>query len=245
MNNGTIVTMLKDLKLNGFAESFNELMSLPLQMRPGLDVCVARMIEAEQCHRNNARTQKLLKAAKLRYGGYIEDIECSASRNLLQSDLSEIASCSFVRRGENLLITGLTGVGKSYLACAVGRQACTLGIPTLYVNLNRFLETVAQAHLDGTMEKLLNKLHKYDLLILDDFGLRQLTPDARLALLQILEDRFECKSLIIASQLPVANWYEYINDNTLADAIMDRLVNNSIHMDLKGESMRKRKRYGK
>lgn len=242
MNTEMLTTMLKDIKLHGFAESFSALMDMPLQMRPPLDVCMARMIEAEQCYRNNARTQKLLKAAKLRFCAHIEDIECSESRNLTQSMLSEIADCSFIRRGLDLLITGYTGAGKSYLACAVGRQACILGIPTLYVNLNRFQEQIAQARLDGTFEKLLDRLNKYDLLILDDFGLCPLTPDSRVALLQILEDRYELKSVVIVSQLPLKNWYEYIGDNTHADAIMDRLIYNAIHLDLKGESMRSRRR---
>ena len=242
MNAEMLSTMLRELKLNGFAESFSDLMNMPMQMRPSLDVCMARMIEAEHCHRNSARTQKLLKAAKLRYGAHIQDIECSVSRNLTPAMLSEIADCNFIRRGENLLVTGLTGVGKSYLACAEGNQACMLGIPTLYVNLNRFQEQIAQARLDGTFEKMLNKLYKYDLLILDDFGLRPLSPDSRIALLQMLEDRYERKSVIIVSQLPLKNWYEYIGDNTIADAIMDRLINNAIHIGLKGESMRGRRK---
>ena len=212
MNAEMLSTMLRELKLNGFAESFSDLMNMPMQMRPSLDVCMARMIEAEHCHRNSARTQKLLKAAKLRYGAHIQDIECSVSRNLTPAMLSEIADCNFIRRGENLLVTGLTGVGKSYLACAEGNQACMLGIPTLYVNLNRFQEQIAQARLDGTFEKMLNKLYKYDLLILDDFGLRPLSPDSRIALLQMLEDRCERKSVIIVSQLPIKNCMDRLID---------------------------------
>lgn len=242
MNIEVIAKMLQELKLHGMAESFTGLMNTPMQMRPSLDVCVSRMIEAENCYRSKALTEKLLKAAKLRYGAHIEDIECSVTRNLTESMLAELAGCSYIRRGENVLITGQTGCGKSYLACALGRQACMLGFRTQYVNLNRFIEAVAQARLDGTFLNMLNKLDKFDLLIFDDFGLDDITPDTRIALLQMLEDRYERKSVIIASQLPLKNWYDYIGDETLADAIMDRLINNATHVDLKGESMRRRKR---
>lgn len=242
MNTEVIVNMLKELKLHGMAESFSGLMNTPMQMRPALDVCMSRMIEAENCWRNKARTEKLLKAAKLRYGAHIEDIECSVARNLTEAMLAELSECNYIRRGENVLITGQTGCGKSWLACALGRQACMLGFRTLYVNLNRFIEAVAQARLDGTFQKMLNRLEKYDLLIFDDFGLDSLTADTRIALLQMLEDRYERKSVIIASQLPLKNWYDYIGDATLADAIMDRLINNATHVDLKGESMRRRRR---
>ncbi|MCF0211422.1 MAG: ATP-binding protein [Bacteroidales bacterium] len=242
MNTELIATMLKELNLPGMAERFTALMSLPMQRRPALDVCVSRMIEAEQCHRRDALTERLLKAAKLRFTAHIEDIECSVTRNLTEAMLSEVADCGFIRRGEQLLITGATGCGKSFLACAIGRQACTLGFRTSYMNLNRFMDTIAQSRLDGTFQKMLNKLDKTDLIILDDFGLQPLTPDTRIALLQILEERYERKAAIIASQLPLKNWYDYIGDDTLADAIMDRLVNSSIHIDLKGESMRGRRK---
>lgn len=242
MNAEIIVTMLKNLKLTGMAEAFSDLMNMPLQIRPSLDVCVSKMIEAEKCERNNALTEKLLRNAKLHHTVYVEDIECSLERNLTQSTVSELADCSFIRRGENLIVTGQTGVGKSFIICALGRQACMAGLKTLYVNLNRFMEVIAQSRLDGTFQKLLDKLNKNDLLILDDFGLQTLNQDTRLALLQLLEDRYECKSVIIASQLPIANWYDYIGDNTLADSIMDRLVNTSIHIQLTGPSMRRRRK---
>ena len=152
-----------------------------------------------------------------------------------------LADASFIERAENVLITGATGCGKSYLACALGRLACTHGYKVLYLGMTRFLEKVAQAKLEGTYVKLLNQIEKNQLIILDDFGLHPLDNTTRLALLQILEDRYAKKSIIITSQLPIKNWFEYINEPTLADAIKDRLSANANKIELKGESLRKQK----
>ena len=149
-----------------------------------------------------------------------------------------MADCAFIDRAENLLITGATGAGKSFLACAFGHQACVAGYKTLYLNLNRFTEKIMLAKLDGSFVKTLNQLEKVKLLILDDFGLAPLDQNSRLALLQILEDRYEKKSVLIASQLPLRSWHEYIGEPTLADAIMDRLFANAHRIELKGESLR-------
>jgi DNA replication protein DnaC len=151
-----------------------------------------------------------------------------------------MADCSFIDRAENILISGATGAGKSFLACALGHQACVMGYKTLYLNLNRFTEKIMVAKLDGSFVKLLNQLEKVKLLILDDFGLAPLDQNTRLALLQILEDRYAKKSVVIASQLPIAKWHDYIGEPTLADAIMDRLFANAHRFELKGESLRKR-----
>lgn len=177
----------------------------------------------------------------------MKDVECSAGRNLTQATLNTLADCSFIRNGDNLLITGLTGCGKTYLACATGGQACNLGLRTLYLNVNSFIEDIMQAKLGGTMNKLIAKLNKNDLLILDDFGMVPLPTDVRITLLRILEDRYDRKSTIIVSQLTLDKWYDYLagksNDEMAADTIMDRLVNGAAnHIDLKGESMRKRRR---
>lgn len=234
----TIEDGLRRLHLDGMADAFADIAALPLQMRPNVETAVQKMVEAEIRHRNDKLTAKLLKAAKLRYRVLVEDIICSTERNLTQDVWSELAECSFIRRGDNLLITGKTGCGKSYIACALGYQACTLGHKTLYLNMNRFTETIKQAKLDGSINKLMDKLNKHDLLILDDFGLQSIDSDTRLALLTLLEDRYNNKSMIIISQLPLEKWYDYIAEPTLADAIMDRLVHISPHLKLTGESMR-------
>jgi DNA replication protein DnaC len=152
-----------------------------------------------------------------------------------------LADGMFIDRAENILITGATGCGKSYLACALGRQACSLGYRVIYFGMNRFLEKIAQSKLDGTFIKMLNQIEKTHLLILDDFGLTPLDSISRLALLQVLEDRYERRSVIITSQLPVIKWYDFIGEPTLADAIMDRLAGNAHRIELKGESLRKKK----
>lgn len=237
-----IADRLRHLGLEGMAESFISLMNIPIQMRPRLDTAVQQMVEEETRYRNDKRTEKLLRAAKLRNKVYVEDIICSTERNLTNDTMSELSTCSFIRQGQNLLITGKTGCGKSYLACALGTQACILGLRTLYLNLNRFVEAIKQAKLDGTFRKMLNKMEKIDLIILDDFGLQKLDSETRLALLTILDERYDRKSVIICSQLPLDKWYDYIADATLADAIMDRLIHSSHHVMLTGNSMRKQRR---
>ena len=147
----------------------------------------------------------------------------------------------YLDHGENLLITGATGCGKSFLACALGHQACIQGYKTSYLNMNRLIEKVTLSRLDGSYIKLLNHLERQSLIILDDCGLQPMSQELRLTLLQLLEDRYGKKSIIITSQLPVAKWHEYINDPTLADAILDRLTANAHRIELKGESLRRKK----
>ena len=171
----------------------------------------------------------------------MEQVESGASRNLSKQQLATLAEGLYLGNGENILITGATGCGKSFLACVLGHQACLQGYKTTYLNMNRLIEKVTLSKLDGSYIKLLNHLEKQTLIILDDFGLQPLSQEIRLTLLQLLEDRYGKKSLIITSQLPVAKWYEYINDPTLADAIMDRLTANANRIELKGESRRRKK----
>lgn len=242
MNTQETIIQLKELKLKGMAASLEAVMTLPVQNRPTLELAIARMVEAEQQDRRDRKTEMYLKTSRLRYTALLEDVICGADRNFTKEDLAALSDCSFIRRHENLLIQGKCGCGKSFLACALGRQACILGYRTVYLNMNSFVEKVAISKLDGSFLKMITSLEKNDLIILDDFGLQPMDMNTRLALLQILEERYERKSVIIASQLPIAKWYDYIGDATLADAIMDRLVANANKIELKGESMRQRKK---
>lgn len=242
MNNLETISQLESLRLRGMANYVRSLTEMSLQDRPTLEIAIARMAESELEDRNRRRTEMYLKTSKLRYDSVLENVECSTERNFTKDDLQSLADCGFIRRAENLLITGKTGCGKSYLACAIGRQACFLGLRVEYFSMNKFIERIALAKVDGSMLKVVNHIEKNDLVILDDFGLQPLTDNARLALLQILEDCYERKSVIITSQLPVSKWYDYINEPTLADAIMDRLTANAHRVELKGESMRRKNR---
>lgn len=228
------------LKLHGMAQAYRTTLALPSHELPTIHELMATLADAEHSSRIYQRTQMYLKFSNLRYDAVLEQIKCSPERNLTRNQILALADCAYIQRAENILITGSTGCGKSYLACAFGRQACTLGYKALYLGMNRFTEKLALSKLDGSYIKLLNQIEKVPLVIFDDFGLTPLENQVRIALLQVLEDRYGKRSTIITSQLPVNKWHQYINEPTLADAIMDRMSGSAHRFELKGESLRKR-----
>lgn len=239
MNTEATLEQLRELKLHGMARGYQAVLSLPVNNQPETHELLAQLVQQELEHKRFKRTELYLRLSKLRYAAMLEEVKCLPERNLSREQVSLLADCSWIDKAENILICGATGVGKSFLACALGHQACLMGYKTLYLNMNRFIEKVTLAKLDGTFIKLLGQIEKTQLLILDDFGLQPLNADNRLALLQILEDRYRKKATIIASQLPVAKWHEYLGDPTLADAILDRLTAHAHRLDLKGKSLRR------
>lgn len=240
MNNQIVLDKLKTLKLDGMEKAYSSILSLPIHEQPNFQLVVNRIIDAEIEYRQQYKTNIYLKLSKMRYHAVIEQVECNVHRNLTQDQMFSIADCSFINRADNILITGATGCGKSYLACAIGRQACSLGYKTIYYGMGRLMEKITQSKIDGSYLKFINNLAKVHLLIIDDFGLHPLDANSRLALLQILEDRHGLKSSMIVSQLPTQNWYQYIGEPTIADAILDRVFSNAHKFDLKGESMRRK-----
>ena len=241
MNTTQTLEQLQQLRLQGMHQAYRSQLELPMdQQLEGHDL-IAHLTQSEQLNRSQEKTAYYLKLAKLRLPATVEQIECSPSRNLSKQQLATLIEGRYLHEGENILITGSTGCGKSYLACALGHQACMQGYKTTYLNMNRLIERVTLSKLDGSYIKLLNHLERQTLIILDDFGLQNLGQDVRLTLLQLLEDRYGKKSIIITSQLPIPKWHEYINDPTLADAILDRLTANAQRIELKGESLRRKK----
>jgi DNA replication protein DnaC len=238
INTNATLEQLEQLKLQGMVQAYQGALSMPAHEQPTAHELIAHLAEAEKQSRLSTRTQIYLKLSKLRYDAVLENIQCSTARNLTRDELLSFADCGFIQRSENIIITGATGCGKSYLACAIGRQACSLGYKTYYLGMNRFIEKLMLARIEGTYIKLLNQLEKIPLIILDDFGLAPLDHNTKLALLQVLEDRYGRRSTIITSQLPSGVWHQYLNEPTLADAIMDRLSASAHRLELKGESLR-------
>ena len=201
---------------------------------------LAELLESEWDERYNRRIERLIRAASFHYRASIEEILFEEGRNLDRGKIEQLAECNYIEKGDSILITGATGTGKSYLATALGYQGCIEGKKVLYLNINKLFAKMRSAKLEGSYIRELNKMSKFNLLILDDFGLQAPDKGDRITLLEIIEDRQEKGSIIVTSQLPVSKWFEVIGEKTIADAIMDRLAHQSYRIELQGESMRKK-----
>ncbi|MDQ3684506.1 MAG: IS21-like element helper ATPase IstB [Acidobacteriota bacterium] len=231
---------LRVMKLTGMADAFTQQLEQPSTHELSFGERFALLVDREITHRENRRLTRLLQLAHLKQPASIEDIDYQHKRGLDRSQMAGLATCDWVRAHHNLHITGPTGCGKSWLACALGNQACRQGLSVRYERTSRLLEALRIARGDGSDGKRLIQIAKTDLLILDDFGLKPLAQQERHDLLEVIEDRHGAHSTLITSQLPVSSWHEYLNDPTVADALLDRLLSHGHRLELKGESMRPR-----
>ena len=241
MLNHPTLEKLRTMRLTGMADAFQEQLSQPL---PDLDFesRLGILIEREWYLRENRRLKRRVQQAKFKQTACIEDIDFKHSRGLDKSNVLELARGQWINQHLNLLITGPTGCGKTYLACAFAHRACLTGFTSRYYRLPRLWHELKLAKADGTYNNWLLTLAKVDVLILDDWGVVSPDVEQRRDLLEMIDDRYQQRSTIITSQLPTTHWHEHLNDATLADAILDRLLHNSIRLELKGDSIRKDKK---
>jgi DNA replication protein DnaC len=239
MNTETL-TKMKRMRLHGMHSSFQMLVESKRNEQLTSDECIAQLINSEWDERHHRALARSTKRAHFRYRASIEQIDFSAGRGIDKNKLHRLADGSFITKNENLLITGPTGTGKSFLASALGHQACLLGFKVLYTNTARLLAQLKMAKADGSVMKEMIRIEKIDLLIFDDFGIQPFDAINRSCLLEIIEDRHGKHSTIFTSQLPVKQWYDVIGDATIADAILDRIVHTAHRIELIGESMRRK-----
>jgi DNA replication protein DnaC len=232
---------LQHLKFTGMAAALAEQMQMPDIEELAFEERLGLLVDRELTERENRRLSSRLRRARLKHNAALEDIDYRHPRGLDKSLIQFLATCQWVKEHLNILITGPTGVGKTWIACALAHKACREGYTAGYLRLPRLLQDMAIAKGDGRYPKLLATLAKTDVLVLDDWGLAKLTGEQRRDLLEILEDRHATRSTLATSQLPIETWHDIIGDPTLADAILDRLVHNAYRIHLKGASMRKRK----
>jgi DNA replication protein DnaC len=235
-----IESQLTRLRLHGMSRSWQALLETRKSHELSLSEGLALLLQAEEEDRADRRFEQLKKNARFRYQASVEELRLEASRGLDKGLVLSLATGEYLAKAESVLISGATGCGKSFLASALGHQACAQGYKVAYYNVQKLLLRTKMARLDGTIYKFLERLSKTDLLVLDDFGLTHLEQQQRLDLMEIIEDRHAKASTIIASQLPVASWYDVIGEETIADAILDRLVHSSYRIELRGESLRKK-----
>lgn len=239
MNTKATLEKMNQMKFYGMARTYQAFLTQKNHEQLTHDGMIAHLVESEWLDREDRKTHRFIRAARFRYPASIEQIDYYTSRNLDKNQILRLSEGNYIRNNENLIITGPTGVGKSYIASALGYQACQQGFKVRYFNLNKLFSWMHISQADNSYLKELNKLEKTNLLIIDDFGLQPIEGQNRNLLLEIMEDRYDRQSTIIASQIPVEKWFDLFDDNTVADAILDRLIHRAHRIVLKGESMRK------
>jgi len=240
MNEITLKRM-NQMKLFGMHQAFQGMVETKGHQKLTQDELINLLVQAEWENRENRKISRSLRNARFRYQATLEEINYEHQRNLDKNQFLRFYDCSYIDRKENILLTGPTGLGKSYIVSALGHQACMRAYRVLYMNTQKLFTRLRVAKADGSYPKETDRIEKQDLFILDDFGLQPLDANNRMALLEIIEDRHERKSMIISSQLPLEKWYEVIGESTVADAIIDRLFNGSHRIELDGDSLRKKK----
>lgn len=233
------VEKLYAMKLNGIADAFKEQLLQPDMYDLPFEERFTLLVDRQWTWKEDRRMKRLLRNAKFKINGCIEDIDFRTPRGIDKSVVLRLANCDWIKSAQNIIITGPTGVGKTYLACAIANRACRMGYSAFYIRVPRLFQELAMARGDGSYPKTMKKLLKANVLIIDDLGLAPMSATERRDLLEVVEDRHGLASTIVATQLPITNWHENILDPTIADAILDRLIHNAHKINLKGESMRK------
>ena len=240
MNQTTIINKLNDLKYNGFKTAYLRQLEDTNYSKLSFDERIYNLLEAQEIYLDNNRISINLRLSKIKdKQASLEDIEYSVKRKIDKSVIKDLANMNFIRNHHNVIITGYTGTGKSYISQALGNRAIIDGFRVYYIRVPTLLEEIKVSRATGTYTNLLKKYSRFQLLILDDFGTSTISTDDATNLFEIIEDRTEINSTIITSQLPVSNWYDYLNNDTVADAILDRIIHSSHRIELEGESMRK------
>ncbi len=240
MNENTL-DKLRKMKFFGMFHAFKSSLETGKTNDHTADELLAMLVDAEWDDRQNRKIDRTIQGAKFRYKASIEDVNFHASRSLDRNQVKRLAECTFIDKFENVLITGSTGIGKSYIATALGYQACIMGYRVFYASTPKLFAKLKMSKADGSYLKDLARLERQQLLILDDFGIQPFDAQSRAALMELIEDRHGKTSLIITSQLPISKWFEVIGEKTIADAILDRIVHDAHRIELKGDSMRKKR----
>jgi DNA replication protein DnaC len=242
MLNQPTIEKLNAMKLYGMADCFRAQLETPDTSQLGFEERFAMLVDQQWLWKENRALARRLQSARLKERGVIEDVDYQHPRGLDRKLMRTLAGSEWVRQNQNILLIGPTGIGKSWLGCALAHKACRDGFSVMHKRMTELFRDLAVAHVDGSIGRVLLKLSRIDVLVLDDFAMAPLKDSERRDFLEICDDRYQRRSMILTSQMPVAHWHEQIGDPTIADSILDRLIHSAYRIELRGESMRKKRR---